>query len=90
MRIGDAVAAERIAVAGQLRVDARAAPARRLPLLEHQESSALAQNEAVASGVERAAGALRRVVVRRDSASSRQNPARPIGVIIESKPPAST
>ena len=65
-RIGDAVARQRIAVAGQLGVDVRAAPARRMPFLEHQEARAFAQQEAVARRVERAARALRRVVVRRE------------------------
>ena len=68
MRVGDAVAPERVAVAGQLGVDPRAAPARRLPLLEDEEAGALAEHEAVARRVERAARALGRLVVRRDRA----------------------
>ena len=66
MRIGDAVAAQRITLAGQFGVDVSTAPPGRLPLFEHEESGTLAQNEAIATGVEGSAGALRRIVVRRD------------------------
>ena len=68
VRVGDPVRGERVAVAGQLRVDPRAARDRVLEGLEHEEARALAQHEAVAGGVERAARARGRVVVRRDGA----------------------
>src|SRR5512143_2145684 len=75
MRVGDAIAAERITVARQLCVDAGAAPAGGAPLLQHEEARPLAEYEAVARAVERAAGALRRVVVcgqRAEQAKSRE------------------
>jgi len=63
MGIGDAIAAEGVAVAGQFGVDPRAAPAGRVPRFEDEEAGALAQDEAVAGGVEGAAGTLGRLVV---------------------------
>ena len=56
------------AVAGQLGVDARAARERVLALLEHEHARALADHEAVALGVERAARALGAVAQRRERA----------------------
>jgi hypothetical protein len=65
VRIGDAVAGQRVAVSCQFGIDARAALARRVPLFQHQEARAFAEHETVARGVEGAAGALGGVVVRR-------------------------
>src|SRR5580704_7253620 len=68
MGVRNPVTAERIAVAGNFSVDAGAAPARRLPFLQHDETGALAEHEAVARAIEGAAGALRCVVVGRKRA----------------------
>ena len=64
-RIGDAIAGKRIAIAGQFGVNVCAAPARRVPFLQHQEARAFAQQKAVAGDVERPARALRGIVVGR-------------------------
>src|SRR5215471_16347293 len=63
-RVGDAIARQRIAVAGKLGIYVRATPTRSLPFLEHEKAGAFTEQEAVARDIERAARALRSVVVR--------------------------
>ena len=87
-RIGDPVARQRIAVAGELGVDSRAAAARRGPFLEHQKAGAFAKEKAVARRIERPASRCG-VSLSGETAERRQKPESPIGLIIESKPPAS-
>ena len=66
MGIGDAIAAERVPVTGQLGIDPRPAPAGRVPRFEDEQAGTFAEDEAVARGVEGAAGSLGRLVVRRE------------------------
>ena len=68
MRVGDAIAAERIAIAGQLGVDVGAAFPGGVPFLEHQESGTFAEDEAVARRIEWAAGSVGLIIVRRECA----------------------
>jgi hypothetical protein len=55
----------RVAITGQLGIDARPSAAGRVPRFEDEQAGALAEDEAVARGVEGAAGSLGRLVVRR-------------------------
>ena len=76
------------AVADDLGVDRRAAPLRVLELLEDEHAGALADDEAVAILVERAAGA---APARRCASTARAAAPKPptlIGVIAASEPPA--
>src|SRR5262249_22047347 len=63
MRVGDAVARERVAVASEFRVDPRSPLARGFPLLEDEEAGTFPEDEAVAGCVERTARALGRLVI---------------------------
>src|SRR3974390_1155043 len=64
MGIGNAITAQRVAIAGQLRGNVSASRAGGLPFFEHEKAGAFAENKTIARGVERAAGVSRHVVVR--------------------------
>src|SRR5262245_37475024 len=63
MRVGDAIAAERVAVAGEFGVNPRATLACCVPVLKHEEAGAFTENKAVPRGIERAACSFGSVVV---------------------------
>ena len=84
MRIGDAIAAERVAITGQFGIDPRPSPAGRVPRFEDEQTGALAEDEAVARGVEGAARSLGRLV---SSEGTQQTKLADDGSIIYSKPP---
>ena len=67
-RIGDAIAAQGISVAGKLGVNFRAAFHGGIPIFQNQKSRAFAEDKTVARQIERTARALRRFVVRRKRA----------------------
>src|SRR5262245_31169643 len=67
-RIRDAIAAARVSVASQFRVNFCAALFRRAPVFEYEKRSTFTEHKAVARGVERTAGFFRRVIVRRECA----------------------
>ena len=90
MRVGDAIARQRVAVARELGVDARAAPARRLPIPRARGSPAPSPSTKPLRVASNGRLARSGVSLSGDTAYSRQNPPRPTGLIIESKPPAST